>query len=162
MNVLFVRNCNFCIFLRFCNVSMFFFSIFRSVTCHHNKYVYEIYNYGKIVLLFYYFPVTFQFIIVSQYHKCKRSDTNRSIFKMLLLCLAKCLLIMFQFQVLQTYVSGNLQSYTYKPAVFKVIMKLLSLPISPSIPAECCYLNYVTFLASLRRQYLFQMLRLIA
>jgi uncharacterized membrane protein len=126
------------------------------------KYVYEIYNYGKIVFLFYYFPVTFQFIIASQYYKCKRSDTKRSIFKMFLLCLAECLLIMFKFQVLQLYVSGNLQSYTYKPAIFKVIMKLLPLQISLSIPAECCYLNYVTFLASVRRQYLFQMLRLIA
>jgi len=107
------------IFLRLCNVSVFFFLLFSALSLvTTKKCIYEIYNNGKMVFLFYYFPATFQFIIASQYHKCKRSDTNRSIFKMFLCCLAECLLIKFQCPVLQTYISGNLQSYTYKPAIF--------------------------------------------
>lgn len=64
-------------------MSMFFFflAIIRSVTCHQKKCVYEIYNYGKIVFLFHYVPVRFQFIIASQHQKCMRSDTNRSTVK---------------------------------------------------------------------------------
>lgn len=120
-NVIFVRNWNFYISLRFCNVSVLFSCYFPLCHLSSQKRIYVIYNTLKIVFIFYYFPVTFQFIIASQYHKCKRSDTNRSMFKMFLLCLAECLLTKFHCQVLQTYISGNLQSYTYKPTIFKVI-----------------------------------------
>jgi hypothetical protein len=153
MNVIFVSNCNFYIhFLkRFCNVSvLFIFWLFSAATCNPKN------AFMKCIIMennfsFYYFPVTFQFTIASQYHKCKRSGTNLSTFKIFLLCLAECLVLMFQSHALQTYISVNLQSYTYQPAIFKVILKLLSLPISPSVPAECCYLTTVTFLASVRR-----------
>jgi hypothetical protein len=68
---------------------------------------------------------------------------------------------MFQCQVFQAYTSGNTQSYTSKPAIFKVILKLLPFLNFSLIPAKCCYLTCVTFLVLVDVN-TFQMLHLIA